>query len=157
MCDGPTAISCTVDRDGCRVPGEPTRCEDSCIAGVCCGEFGGLDCECVSNPCLDNGLGEGWHCVDDQEVYCFDAFGCIHPSNNTPVDCGANACVPETGTCGGCKPDECYTESEGRKLCASDDGGPIKGATCALVDGCMQETMVEECEVGCEYGKGCAP
>ena len=136
------------------MPGESKACEDECNFGVCCGIFEDVSCSCISNPCLDNDLAAGWHCVDNQEVYCFD-FDCLEPFNGTPTDCGENTCEPATGTCGGCEPDACYGEQAGTKLCGSDPN-EITGATCALVDGCMQETMIEACDY-CEYGMGCAP
>lgn len=154
--DEQTRVACVPDADGCLVPGETTVCAKRCLKGTCCGTSSFDDdplCECISNPCLDNGFGEGWHCLPDgRTVVCSD-FTCIRPANNTPSDCEAGiSCDPGTGTCGGCNPnDQCFGFKEGRKVCA----GGLNEATCGLVDGCMVQTNTTACQKACAFGTGC--
>jgi hypothetical protein len=147
---------CEQDVSGCWVPtGETEACGAECVLGVCCDDWirGEVECECISNPCLDNDLGVGHFCLPDgQMVQCSDTFGCLVPTNGTPEECSVDSpCDQATGTCGGCNPDDqCFGWSEGTKVCV---GGA--SATCGIVDGCMVETDVVSCANGCFFNIGC--
>lgn len=155
--DDLTRVACSVGPDGCLIPGETQTCAEQCLKGTCCDNSSfdpDPDCVCISNPCLDNGFGEGWHCLPDGRSVVCSEFDCIRPANNTPKECEAGTtCDPGTGTCGGCDPsDQCYGfGTEGRKVCA----GGLNEATCGLVNGCMVQTNVTACQKACAFGTGC--
>jgi hypothetical protein len=155
--DDSTRIACVAGPDGCLVPGESSTCEQRCLLGTCCVESSfdeGVQCDCLSNECLDNGLGEGWHCLPDGRETTCSEFNCIKPTTGFPRECDPGiTCDPATGTCGGCDPNsECFGR-EGRTVCASAPG--INQATCAVVDGCSVETDVRDCARACVSGTGC--
>ncbi len=156
--DDTTLMTCVPGPDGCPVPAEEVLCEDECLKGVCCFHgFGDPKCSCVSNPCIDNGFDEGWHCLPNgQTVRCFEGFDCLTYATGSLEDCPEDQpCEPATGTCGGCDPDNaCFAWSEGLQLCASAPG--LNEATCGFVDGCLTETNITSCQgMLCVFGQGC--
>ncbi len=153
--DDTTRVECVMGPDGCPVPGQMSQCDDACAAGVCCSSsIAGDDplCECISNECVDHGLGPGTHCLPDGRFLECGELSCLRPVNGTPTECEDGlACDASTGTCGGCDPENpCFGWSEGTSVCTG-----LNAATCAVVDGCMVETDAVQCQQACFFGQGC--
>ena len=129
----------------CKYPNAKLKC--ACIAvGVC------LDCP--PNPCNDNGLSPGKHCVDGCVYECFtnETSGCGQALSKEC--CESGSCNAFTNVC--CPMDWCTGATQSQKVCI--DKKTYAECKVDWLFSCPTQTSVGECELGtiC-VGNECIP